>query len=190
MTTAVKDVRGFDYAWHEVALISGWLSRDEAFALYREAIRTPEDGLIVEIGAYRGRSTTLLGYTGREVVTVDPLVPGNYDAEHMLVSHVDARELSARVAKFPNVTWMRQKSTDYMPTRAVSMVYIDGKHSDGQPSRDFWHMMGFMAPKCSVAFHDFTTRVEVQQAVQEAERLAGMVRVGVYGSLYIGRVAS
>lgn len=66
---------GLDDALRAVAGVEGWLSPDQAGWLWRRARAVREDGQIVEIGSYRGRSTILLARASQQsvgVVAIDP----------------------------------------------------------------------------------------------------------------------
>src|SRR5689334_109736 len=57
--------------------IGGWLSKNEADFLYNQSKTIPRDGVIVEIGSWKGRSTVCLGLgakdgNGTRIVAIDP----------------------------------------------------------------------------------------------------------------------
>ena len=58
------------------ALVAGWLSEAQGRALFRAAAKTAGRGAIVEIGSWKGRSTTWLAagarLAGRRVYAIDP----------------------------------------------------------------------------------------------------------------------
>lgn len=66
--------------------VEGYLHRSEGRALFDVASQLPADSSVVELGAYKGRSTICLAQSGRRVVSVDhwsgepglPKVPGVY----------------------------------------------------------------------------------------------------------------
>ena len=45
----------------EIKTIDGWLSPNEAELLFNLTKRNPYDGVIVEIGSWKGKSTVCLG---------------------------------------------------------------------------------------------------------------------------------
>lgn len=58
-----------------VADVEGWMSPGQGATLYDTAARCPDDGLIVEIGSFRGRSTIVLATAADpsvRIVAIDP----------------------------------------------------------------------------------------------------------------------
>ncbi len=55
----------------ELPDVEGYLTDEQGRLLDRFAKRVPEDGLIVELGSYKGKSTIALARSGRRVYTVD-----------------------------------------------------------------------------------------------------------------------
>src|SRR4051812_11760665 len=118
----------FATAWSRTAMIDGWLTEAEAKLLFESAMALPEDATIVEVGSYRGRSTSLLAQTGRRVVAVDPLVKGFGQGNGMNVSDHDDGKLQSVIDRYPNTEWIRAHSYECIPLESVDMLYIDGDH--------------------------------------------------------------
>jgi len=58
-----------------VADVEGWMSPGQGATLYDSAVNCPVDGLIVEIGSFRGRSTIVLASAADpsvQIVAIDP----------------------------------------------------------------------------------------------------------------------
>lgn len=177
-----------DEAWRLAESIQGWLSRAEAVALYNAALNTPAAARIVEIGAFRGRSTALLAASGRQVVTIDPLVPGPTEDDYA-VSEADAAALGELVSGLADVEWIRDEAARVnYAGGAIDLLYIDGDHRAGAPLADFRAFERHLAPGALVAFHDYGDRPAVGAAVGELEREGTLSCVAAAGLMYVGRV--
>jgi hypothetical protein len=51
------DAAGFESSWKRARDIDGWLTREQALALYHAARTVPMDTAVVEIGSHHGKST-------------------------------------------------------------------------------------------------------------------------------------
>lgn len=102
---------------------NGWLSDDEALALWTWAKRTT--GAILEVGCYYGRSTCLLAELVRLVYSVDPFT--GFDSGDPSGDRIEAAARKA-TARFGNVTIFRQRIEDWTPLR-VGFAYLDGDHT-------------------------------------------------------------
>lgn len=175
----------FDEAWQRCESITGWLTREEGRALYAAAARTPADGLIVEIGAYHGRSTVLLACSGRRVVTIDPLIPGS-TGEGYTISEDDALQLHANLAPFTNVIHLRRGAQDVTLTAPIHMLYIDGVHRDGVPLADLAWFFPLLTPGAQVCLHDFGQWPDVGRAIANFERNGRLRCVEIAQTMYVG----
>lgn len=174
----------FSEAWERAGTIDGWLTMRDAEMLFHAARQSA--GMSLEIGAYRGRSTVLLAMAAGRVTTVDPMVVGDYPEEGMTIASDDVTALRGNINDY-SIEWVRLESTQYQPHRPVGLLYIDGKHSGGQPLADFRHFETSLLRGCFVCFHDYTTRPEVRAAVDtlHGEELLWEQETG--DSIYIGR---
>jgi predicted O-methyltransferase YrrM len=176
--------------WEEVSEIPGWLSKREADLLYAAAKRTPADGHIVEVGSFRGRSTTLLAHTGREVTAIDPLCLGTVDADGYTITEDDRAALAALVDRFDNLDWLRCEASDTRLYKPIDLLYIDGNHQDDAPLNDFRHFQPLLKRGSYVAFHDFGVRRAVSRAVATLEREGTITQLECAGNLYVGQLTN
>jgi predicted O-methyltransferase YrrM len=187
--TAVQSRSPFVDAWDRVDQIDGWLSRREGELLHQAATRTPIDGFILELGAFRGKSTALLASTGRELVAVDPLHIGSDVAAGRTISEDDADALLNVVKSCGNANWIRFESTQVDPDvfPEIDLLYIDGDHEGDAPYNDFMHYKNRLKPGALVAFHDFEDVATVTQCVKRLEREGYLTFEQSAGSMYLGR---
>jgi predicted O-methyltransferase YrrM len=145
-----------------ISRIDGWLSRDEAAFLFHSA-KAVREGCIVEVGSYRGRSTTALGFgvnagAQRPVYAFEPHEPfkgvlgGEFGPEDRgwfmramigtgLYRHVRLVNLSSQ---FVAASWP-------MP---VELLFIDADHRYAGVKRDFECWRGRLAGGALVVFDD------------------------------------
>lgn len=180
-------VKPFKDAWAEADKIPGWLTRAEAKQLYDAAMHTPPDGVIIEVGSYRGRSLTILAATGRRVIAIDPVAQGTDagDGKSPLTEEC-AASLAAVRDKYANVEWQRKHSREAVVPGKIHMLYIDGDHRAPQPQKDFRYFESSLVPNAIVFFHDFREEGP-NMAVCMLESAGALRRIGVVDRLYFGQ---
>ena len=111
----------FEEAFAIADKITGWLSKDEAKLLWKAANATR--GIILEVGCFHGRSTSILSAFGRQVYAVDQF--SGFDTLDMSGAKAKADFLAnAR----PNVVLFHERIESWKP-RPVGFAYLDGDHS-------------------------------------------------------------
>jgi MMP 1-O-methyltransferase len=164
----------------------GLLEEREGRCLYALARRGLAVGGIVEIGAFKGRSTWFLARALEEagaehpLLSIDPHLEGTHAAFTENLADHSAR-VDARVAF----------SQDVAPEVAgpLGLVWIDGDHSYAAVTRDFEDWFPKLAPGGWIAFHD-TVDLWYGPTRLARELLAArsdLSRVGVIGSITYGR---
>jgi SAM-dependent methyltransferase len=126
-------------------LPDGWLREDEAEELRRLA----KDRTVLELGAWKGRSTVVLAEVASYVVSVD---------RHRGIEEIgesDALdEYLANVRSLSNVAIVIAEFEDILPfLDKFGLVYVDGDHGVAAVSRDT-HSARFRAWDV-IAFHDW-----------------------------------
>ena len=155
-----------DDAWSAARGIPGFLSEAEARFLGMAAACAPEDGAVVEIGSFKGKSTVMLAkvaahYGGSPVVAIDPhnfnnaelgdyrTAPGatSFDA---FLANLGGAGVSDRVEVH------RAYSSDIAAewNRPIRFLWIDGDHSYAGAKADFDGFARHLVPGGIVAFHD------------------------------------
>lgn len=163
--------------------IPGWLTRDQARALYDAASALPAGSTVVEIGSHQGRSTVFLASARDdvEIVAIDPFVGGKFGGEltrRHFEHHLVAHEVAGRVRLLPQRSEIVRASW----TAPVALLYVDGKHDCRSTSQDLrWAL--FLPPGGRVLVHDSFSSIGVT--------LALLFRVLPGRELrYLGRVGS
>ena len=155
-------------AWQQARDFPGFLSEAEFRALGVLALCAPQEGVIVEIGSFKGKSTVALASVAKHyglgsVVSIDPHTspsetdpdlagqPSSFDdflaniraagVEQQVEIH---REFSQRVAN----GWQRP----------IRMLWIDGDHTYKGAKQDFDLFHPFLVERATIALHDTLNR--------------------------------
>jgi hypothetical protein len=143
---------------------NGWLTKSEAELLWR-AVTSTEEGPILEVGCYQGRSTVLLAATGRLVYCVDPWM--NFgDTDGAATYTLWKRNMEERGIE--NLMPFRQVLEKWVP-RQSDFAYLDGDHSYVGTRFQIE-----TAQKCGVAsmcIHDYATEgggALVKEAIEDS----------------------
>jgi MMP 1-O-methyltransferase len=153
-------------AWHAAKDVPGFLLENEARFLGMMAACAPRQGVILEIGSFKGKSAVMLGklaehYGFGPIVAIDPHNFNNAElAEHRAAPGASSYDEflknieSAGVA--PYVEVHRAFSAEVAKTwnRSIRLLWIDGDHSYPGAKADFDAFMPHMEPGGFVAMHD------------------------------------
>lgn len=175
--------------------VEGWLSEDQARRLFERARTVAPGGTIVEIGSYRGRSTTVLARGADEEVTVFAVDPhGGSDRGPRQIrgapeeGEADRAAFEANLARAgvaERVTYLRLESAAALRqlTDSVDLVYVDGAHRYGPALADIVGWGQRVSPGGAMLVHDAFSSIGVTLAI---------LRELVFGRrfVYIGRVRS
>ena len=182
MASPAGSPAGFADAFSLVRDIPGWLTEDQARALYDAAAALPPGGRVVEIGSHHGRSTIVLAASGAHVVAVDPFPPGwrygGSDTEEVCRANLTRAGVRDRVEL--RVTTSREARASWVGP--VDLVYIDGKH-DHWSARDDLRWSAYLRPGGSLFVHDAFSSLGVTTAL--LRELLGPSRLR-----YVGRTGS
>lgn len=153
--------------WKDIKEIDGYLSVYEAFYLYQTAINLnpesraidlPDGRAVVEIGAYKGKSTICiaLGLLKNKYkykfISIDPLYQ---DKEHLiyfknLLKKFKVEEIVEIQDKFSETAFV-----EWDANFLINMLWIDGNHEYDFVSRDFELWSKYLMPNGVIIFHDF-----------------------------------
>lgn len=141
--------------------VDGMVTAAEAAALSRYAAAT--DGKIVEVGAYRGRTTLALAAGEKDVTVIDPfedwvavtpLYPAGYaySAENFDIwkANIEAAGVVERVQH------VRQRSPEAALawSEPIGLIFLDGDHTEAAVRADFDAWQGFVPVGGTIALHD------------------------------------
>lgn len=166
----------FRQVWLTASDIDGWLTEEQAAALFDAARSCRVGGRIVEIGSFRGRSTIVLASgapPSAEVIAIDPHAGNDRgprqldgfeadaatDAE-VFRSNLVAAGLAGRVR---HVSATSHDALDLVPGRA-DVLYIDGSHRYGPARADIRRWGERVAPGGTMLVHDSFSSVGVTLA--------------------------
>lgn len=148
----------------------GMMPGDQLLAVYRLAATWPTPGDIVELGSWRGLTTSYLaaaaGLRGDcHVYAVDTFCGtkeggSSYSGIERLGGETltDFRRRVERAGHAERVTPLIGLTTDmarYYPGRKIAVLLIDADHSYGGVKADFETWRGHMAPGGLMIFHDY-----------------------------------
>ena len=152
----------FELDWPTIDKIGGWLAKEEARVLY--IIASEVTGPIVEIGAWKGRSTATLGFASRNnpahplIYTVDPFTGSKEHRE--LDPHCNTwdefRENIESLHMFDIVHPYQMTSKEAYEKHfgAIGMLFIDGSHEYEDVKYDFVHWGSNVVKGGWICMHD------------------------------------
>jgi predicted O-methyltransferase YrrM len=161
-----QSASGFAEALRAVEGVEGWLTDAQARRLWDAAARVAPPGRIVEIGSFRGRSTTILARAaapGVEVVAIDPhggndrgpqeIAP---DAARGEEDHRAFRANLERAGVARRVRHVRLPSEDALGEAGdpVDLLYVDGAHRYVPARDDIARYGARVAPGGTLLVHD------------------------------------
>jgi predicted O-methyltransferase YrrM len=183
--------------------IEGWLTPFEAELLYNLAREATTEGVILEIGSWKGRSTVLLAAgskagKGDLVYAVDhhrgsaehstPL--GKVNTEVEFRTNLERASCSETVV--PLVMSSREAARLWSKRPApIRLLWIDGAHDYSSVIEDIDLWNPFLVNRGAIAFHDFTHSPGVRRATRErifCSRAFSEVRL--HGSILLARKTS
>jgi MMP 1-O-methyltransferase len=152
--------------------IPGWLTDEEADALYELARACRGDGVIVEIGSWKGKSTVCLGLgslagSSVPVYAIDP------HADYRFGDFKDNVERAGIVELVRPIASLSQPAADGFD-EPIELLFVDGSHEYDLVLEDFEKWVPKVVDGGWIAFHDTTwtkgPRKVVGQAVYRSRR--------------------
>jgi predicted O-methyltransferase YrrM len=145
-----------------VMSVEGMISEAEAGALMKLASEVPPGTCILEVGSYRGRSTSALalGANGAPVYAIEPheSFEGIYGGQF---GPADRRAffrnlLRAGVVEKVRLVNLSSEVVSKGWERPIGLLWLDGDHTVEGVRRDFESWEPYLRPGGVVAFHDAT----------------------------------
>lgn len=176
--------------------IDGWSYRQDLSLLYQLAVQVPGDGVTLEIGSYKGRSTIALAKGaergGHDLVhTVDPHTGDRQALEWGSVDEIlSERDFKRNIRQagvddyVVSYTMTSNELAGLWESQKIRLLFIDGWHSYDAVTDDIRNWVPLLTPTGVVAIDDYYNYAEVQAAVDDAsdllpplQRRAGRMRV-------------
>ena len=153
-----------DRSWEKTNRVPGHLGENEARFLGLLAACVPAEGVILEIGSFKGKSTVMLAsvsshYQRSPVVAIDPhTAPSVTDpkTEKGSSTFEEFKESLDKAQVTSSVEVHRAYSAEIAKSwnRPIRLLWIDGDHTYQGVRQDFGNYSPFLAPGGIVAFHD------------------------------------
>jgi predicted O-methyltransferase YrrM len=201
---------GFEAVWPLISPIEGWLSREQAMALYEAAGTVAPGRWIVELGSHHGRSTVALA-KGKPrsvgLLAVDPFTrqpQGKGDAAYnAFLDNLGRLELGREVQLFRGTSEEAARYRELLFEVAggeafgdphelgrpeIGLLFVDGLHDRNSVLRDIELWEPLIGEGGLVYFHDAFFRLGVTLAVLERHLLNSWFRyLGSVGNLAMFR---
>jgi MMP 1-O-methyltransferase len=137
-----------------IADVPGWLTDEEGEALYELARRCRGDGVIVEIGSWKGKSTICLGLGSQAgnsvpVYAVDPHADYRFGD---FKTNVERAQIASLVR--PIASLSQPAADDFQ--EPIELLFVDGSHEYDLVLEDFEKWVPKVVDGGWVAFHDTT----------------------------------
>ncbi|MFB3916407.1 MAG: class I SAM-dependent methyltransferase [Terriglobales bacterium] len=153
-----------DAAWQRAKDIAGFLAEDEFRALGMLAACAPGNGVIVEIGSFKGKSTLALAAVAAEyrlgaVVSIDPhCSPSVTDPDfHGHSSSLEDFRANLRAAGLEHQVEVHPAFSGDVAkewSRPIRMLWIDGDHTYKGAKQDFDLFSPYLVEGGIIALHD------------------------------------
>jgi len=173
----------FKQVWKIVRRLPGWMPRDDAAFLFDAAMAAERlEGVIVEIGSYKGRSACIMAFGGTsEIYCVDPwqdLGTGFPLSVHDFWNTVNRFDFKARIHA------LQGRSADVRPTfdKPIKLLFIDGNHTYEDVKRDYELWEPLVVHGGWILFHDYSVEwPDVKKFVDEFSDIQPVVHGCVAG---------
>ena len=151
--------------------IEGWFSEDEG-RWYARFARALKGGTFVEVGCWKGRSTSFIGKicndNGTRLVCVDhwsssnDILKDRYDAalavenvEHTFRANMSALGIQVEVLAMPSL-----EAAERFPSSSIDRVFLDGSHDGESVAADLEVWSTRLKPDGILAGHDYAPKYE------------------------------
>ena len=186
--------RAAELARQQADDVEGWLSEAQGRALFDAAASATGAGAIVEIGSWKGRSTTWLAsgarLAGQRVYAIDPHRGSREDPTADTLKEFRDNLARNGVADVVEPMVMTSEEAAASMTRPIELLFIDGDHSYDGVRRDAELWLPRVMEGGTVMFHDVATaaysgpRRIVQRMVCGNP---GFDRIARVGSMFVAR---
>jgi predicted O-methyltransferase YrrM len=149
-----------------IADVPGWLTDEEGEALYELARACTGEGVIVEIGSWKGKSTICLGL-GSEAGSAVPVYAIDPHADYRFGDFKDNVTRAGINDLVHPVASLSQAAADDFD-RPIELLFVDGSHEYDLVLEDFEKWVPKVVEGGWVAFHDTTWTAGPRKVVGDA----------------------
>jgi predicted O-methyltransferase YrrM len=148
-----------------IADVPGWLTDEEGEALYELARACTGEGVIVEIGSFKGKSTVCLGLGSQAGASV-PIYAIDPHQERFpeFKTNVGRAGIDELVLPVPSLS--QQAADDF--DEPIELLFVDGSHEYDLVLEDFEKWVPKVVDGGWVAFHDTTWTAGPRKVVGHA----------------------
>jgi predicted O-methyltransferase YrrM len=172
-----KRFKKIDHYYH---LIEGWFNMETQYLELLNA--TPEGGVFVELGCYKGKSTSFIGVEIHkqkrdiEFIAVDSFqgaTNSTDENEFIAYQNISDFEETYRYNVYPignkitTIKALSHETANLFKDGSVDCLFIDAGHSYEAVKKDIEAWLPKMKPNGIMAGHDYTAWEGVNQAVTE-----------------------
>lgn len=153
----------FDELWEEAEKITGFLFKEEGQALYDCTMEIPENGVVVELGCYCGKSSRVIVEAVKQrrgkLYSVDSFVDG-FDGVPTIPGEALRQYTKHVLNPFYDYTELIKKNTlraSKFFTQPIDFLFIDADHSFDWVTIDCKEWLPKLKSGGLVAFHDYNS---------------------------------
>lgn len=147
----------FEEAYGKIGKQKGWMGESDCRALFEEALNI-QDGLILEIGCFMGRSTKMLALASptSHIVSIDPLA-----TVHDSIDEKADNVYKRLHEEMDEYDWehIQKYSQDVKWNKPIDLLHIDGDHREKQLREDIKKFIPFVKKGGVVMFHDYAVGI-------------------------------
>jgi len=149
-----------------IADIPGWLTDEEGEALFELARQCHGDGVIVEIGSWKGKSTVCLGL-GSQAGSATPIYAIDPHADYRFGDFKTNMEQAGIAELVRPIASLSQPAADTFD-EPIELLFVDGSHEYDLVLEDFEKWVPKVIDGGWVAFHDTTWTAGPRKVVGHA----------------------
>jgi hypothetical protein len=172
-----KRFKKIDHYYHS---LEGWFNMEQQYLELLDA--TPEGGTFVELGCYKGKSTSFIGVEihkrKRDInfFAVDSFQGATNSTDANEVKAYDGiseieESYTYNIAQIGNkiktIVSLSHEASQYFDDKSVDVLFVDAGHSREAVMKDIDCWLPKMKPNGIMAGHDYTAWEGVNQAVTE-----------------------
>ncbi len=167
-------------------MIPGYIYEEEVVLLQQEAAKVPENGVIVEVGSFKGKSTVSLAGASKQSVVVYAV--DTWDNRAMGTSEKPGDifpEFLANVKEFGGrIVPLRGESQEigkrwngHVVFNRIDLLFIDADHSEPAVYADLTTWIPFVKVGGTLLMHDYTENCGVRPAFEKYFKKNGIQKI-------------